>query len=201
MKPIVWEEINDKPANFTDLESGAYVLKVVDAKEELNQSSQWDKVRYDSITIGFDVAEGGDTDFFARNNKPDFTHEHEFKVVDDAAFGQLGSDEKWKYTAWADKFLPAIKASNPNLSGISDVKQLVGCRFGAVVRHRQYTKSNGDDGNTLEIQAFYAAQDIRDGNYSPAKDLDKRKGATAKQAAPAAASPAPAAYDDSDIPF
>ena len=198
MKPIVWSEINDKPANFTDLESGAYVLKVVDAEAKVAQTSQWDKVPYDSITIRFDVAEGAETDFFARNNKPDFTHEHEFKVVDDAAYNSLGSDDKWKYTAWADKFLPSIKASNPNLNGISDVRQLVGCRFGAVVRHRQYTKKNGDDGNALEIQAFYAAQDIREGNFSPAKDIDKREKAAG---APAAASYAPAAYNDADLPF
>ena len=57
----------------------------------------------------------------------------------------------------------------------------------------QVTYASNSDGNTLQIQGFYAADSIRDGSFKEPTDLDKRE---TRKSAPTALS-----YDDAEIPF
>lgn len=184
-----WSEINEPATGYADLPTGGYVCKVVDAWEEQNYTSNFGDT-YDRIVVLFDVAEGEYADFFATNEKPDFTHQHEFRITDDES--RVDERDRWRYHQFLDRFLPAVKASN-DVHGVADVAHLKGLLFGATIRHRYYTKRDGSDGNTLQIQGFYAADSIRDGSFKEPTDLDKRE---TRKSAPNALS-----YDDAEIPF
>lgn len=188
-----WEEIADgAAAEYADLPTGCYVLKVLDAAEERDYQRFGDT--YDRVVIHWDVAEGEYADFFTTNDKPDFTHEHEFRLTDD--IDSIEGNRRFLYTQLYDRFLPAVKASN-DVHGVGDVAQLKGLLFGATVRHRLYTKRDGSDGNVLEIQQFYPAEKMRTMDIPPnamPKDRDRRATATAPK-------PTGKAYEDAEIPF
>ena len=193
MKPINWEEVDDPAYAFADIKSGGYVLKVVSATEEQGYTNQWGDT-YDRIVVCYEIAEGDDAGFFEANNRPSWSHEHEFRIADDIE--SVPERDRWRYEQFLDRFLPAIKSSNDMKGTISDASQLNGLLFGAVLRHRLYTKADGSDGSALQIQSIYSADRIRSGSYTPAKDIDSRK-----EQKPQATTSSATAYSDEDLPF
>ena len=188
MKAINWEEISEGSGGFADIPSGGYVCKVVEVVDEEDYSNNRGDT-YDRIVIRYDIAEGPEADFFARNNKPDFTHEHEFRYNP----ANCGDKFTWSVEQFKRFWNTVLPESNPGWTWDLNPASLKGLKFGATLRHRYYTKGDGDDGSQIQVQGLYGAQAIREGKFTAPKDIDKRE-----KPAPA---PAPhPAYSD-DLPF
>ena len=139
MKAINWEEISEGSGGFADIPSGGYVCKVVEVVDEEDYSNNWGDT-YDRIVIRYDIAEGPEADFFARNNKPDFTHEHEFRYNP----ANCGDKFTWSVEQFKRFWNTVLHESNPGWTWDLNPASLKGLKFGATLRHRYYTKGDGE---------------------------------------------------------
>lgn len=193
MKLINFREVEDGgTGGFAELPTGGYVAKVVAVSDDMGIEPRWGGEPYDAITITYEIAEGENEGFFEKNNRPDWTHQHEFRYDPDQCTDERDAWRPKQFKSWWSRILPE---SNPGFEWDDlhpDPQKFAGLLFGLTVRHRLYTKNNGDDGNQLQVQGFYTADAIRSGNFKKPEDVDVRK---PKQPAPAAA-----IYDE-EIPF
>ena len=186
-----WEAVDEigMGGGFADLPNGGYVCKVLDVYEVPDYTTNAGE-KCTQVKVSWDVAEGENADFFTSNEKPDWTHEVEFYVVDD--IDSISGNRRWLFERWG-KFLASVKMSN-DTAKVTSTDKLVGLLFGATVRHRLYTKKSGEDGSTVELQTYYSTDYIRDGKFKEPTDRDQRQAAPPKQAANKG-------YDDAEIPF
>lgn len=191
MKPINWDEIDEgSGGGFADLPSGGYVLKVTEVVDEDDYTNSWGDT-YDRVVIRYDVAEGQHADFFAKNKRPDFTHEHEFRYNPD----NCGDKYAWSVEQFKSFWNTILPGSNAGWAFDFNPQSMVGKLFGATLRHRYYTKSSGEDGSAIQIQGLYTADRIREGKFKAPADIDRRD---KKAVSPA---PAKSAYSDDELPF
>ena len=185
-----WEAVDEMSGGgYSDLPNGGYVCKVLAVFEVPNHVTNRGE-KCTQFKVAWDVAEGEHADFFTANDKPDWTHEVEFLVLDDP--DSVPGDRRWLFERWG-KFLAAVKMSN-DTSKVKDTRDLEGMLFGATVRHRLYTKKSGEDGSINEFQGYYSTDYIRDGKFREPTDRDQRQAAPPKQTANKG-------YDDAEIPF
>lgn len=190
---IDWEEVEDgNGGGFSELPTGGYVMKVVGVVDEEGRVPRWGGDPYDAIDVVFDVAEGEYADFFAKGKRPDFAHTHEFRWNPAQMTDERDAWRPKQFKSFWSRILPESNDGwEWDMDGAESFKGLL---FGATVRHRKYTKGNGEDGDQLQIQGLYPARKIRDGEFRDPEDYDARK---PKQEA----APAPVADEADELPF
>lgn len=171
------------------LPSGAYVVVIQNAVDHPDEPKPY-------LTITFDIAEGEHAGKWA-NESPDNEWRHSFRQYYNSDFGE----QRLK------AIFEAVEASNPGYRWNWQESTLVGKLCGFVIRHRLYTKKNGEDGTSLDLYDAVPVADVRAGNIVAPPDKDDRDPA-AVAAKAAAAAPVPASYGqgggsvyDEDAPF
>lgn len=163
----------DNAQAYSDTERlpvGGYILKIMDVKY---QENSWGDV----ILLSFDIAEGGQKDFFAANYK-----------------AQTGEDKKWKGTYrlrvpkddgseqdnWAMRrfktVLGSFEDSNSGYHWNWDEQSLKGKLVGALFNNKEY-EFNGRHGFFTNCHSLVTVGKIRSGRFEvPADTLLKNNG-------------------------
>ncbi|WP_321974274.1 hypothetical protein [Paratractidigestivibacter sp.] len=188
MKAINWEEIDDGTGSGNDLPRGGYVMRITKVEDLEDHTNNYGDT-YDGIRIVFEVAEGPQAGFFAKYDKPEFTHEYEFKYS--------GKDVlDWQPKQFKQFWSKTLPQSNPGFEWDMNPASLNGKLFGCTIRHYLYQKQDGGDGERTEVQGFYSADYIRQGKFKEPVDRIQRgytppaQRAEAPAEAPAEATPA-----------
>lgn len=168
MKPYKGFDRNDTYKDVERLPIGGYVLKIMDAREVVND---WGS----TIVISFDIAEGEFKDFFANNYR-----------------NQPGEDKKWKGTyrlrepkddgsesdVWTTRrfntAIVDIEESNQGYHWDWDEAKLKGKLIGALFNNKEY-EFNGRHGFFTNCYGLVPVEKIRSGKFEiPADTLLKR---------------------------
>lgn len=176
MKPINnWNDV--KPSgDFTLLEPGGYVLKILSATNVPDK---------EYLEILYDIAEGPEKGRYGG----DWGKEHPYSH-------RLIRSYKEKAVGMFKAFINAIEASNAGYTWAWEEKTLKGKLFGAVIGLEEYMNDFGEIKNRLAVRSIKKADDIRQGNFT-VPDIKRYK---PKDDVPLEAPPA-GFTDDPDIPF
>lgn len=158
----------DRSNTYKDSERlpiGGYVLKIMEAKEVVNE---WGR----TLVISFDIAEGEYKDFYAQNYR-----------------AQQGEDKKWKgvyrlrvpkddgseQDAWTVKrfntVIVNIEESNPGYHWDWDERKLKGKLIGGIFNNKEY-EFNGRHGFFTNCYSLVEVEKIRSGKFEiPADNL------------------------------
>lgn len=140
-----WEKVEVKGINdFEGLKAGAYVCKIIDAREYTNENTG-----NKSLKVCVDICEGDYIDYFKKiyENNPN-------------------QDKKWdnnatKYLGLAESSLPFFKGfvtvvenSNAGYTWNWDEKTLKGKKVVGVFQPEEYTKQDGTTGVKIRLNSF-----------------------------------------------
>lgn len=194
MKKIDWESVDaGSDGGFADLPNGAYVCRVTDVVDDERHVAPWGGEPYPAIIIRYEIAEGDHKDFFAKNKKPDWLREYEFRY-DPASC----TDERdaWRPGEFKRFWSVVLPESNAGWQWDGTAESFVGKLFGARIRHYRYLKNNGEEGDRLEMASFVTADHARSGEAKVPEDRVSKQLETKR-----AQAGEPAQADDDDIPF
>ncbi len=165
---------------------GGYVIKITGVEDVPSR---------EYLRLTYDIAEGEHAGHYSDSFGKQNAWSHQFvRSYKDAAEGMFKA------------FLNRLEESNKVSHGFtvakwterSDERDFVGLELGVVIQKRLYTNDKGEDKEALEVAAVYAAQDIRNGDYTIPEPRDLRE--TVDEKPKAQAQPAASAYDE-DVPF
>ena len=143
--------------NFEQLPKDAYVLKILNVKEEKNKK---DDGRH--LTIAFDIAEGDYKDFY--REQYDARSDEDKKWPNDALFYLSVPDDDSKAYVWTNwnSFFADLEDSNAGFAFAGDVKtlkgKLIGGKFGI-----EQTVFNGTVYSHTRLRWPCVADDVRNG--------------------------------------
>lgn len=162
MKIKDWTVIEPAKQGGSMLPPGGYVVRITDVEDVPSR---------EYLRFTYDIAEGEHaghySDDFGKNNP--YTHQFVRSYTDRAS-------------AFFSQFLEALELSNRGRFSVAewskrcDEREMIGLEIGVVLQLEQFTNGKGEDKRRLNGAAFYAAQDIRNGDYKALPDLDNRKG-------------------------
>lgn len=146
---------------------GGYVLKILDAKEQKNS---WGDV----LVISFDIAEGEQKDFFAKNYRAQTGEDKKWKgvyrlriPVDDGSEDDEPRQIKFKTV------MKRIEGSNPGFHWDWDERTLKGKLIGALFNNKEYD-FDGRHGFFTNCHSLVTTEKIRSGKFEiPADTLLK----------------------------
>lgn len=144
--------------SFSQLPKGAYVIKILNAKEDKWPSGDT------CVKIAFDIAEGEYAGFYQKIF--DGNTSEDKKWPPDAVFTlNVPSDNSQDYvwTNW-NTFFADLEDSNAGFVFKGDLKTLKGKVIGGLFRIRQ-SEYNGNVYDHTELKWTRAADDVRSGNY------------------------------------
>ena len=144
---------------WEQLPKGAYVIKILDAKEEANKNN-----RGSHLKVAFDIAEGDYAGFYKRAFDND-TREDKKWNNDAVIYLTCPSDGCEQYvTDNFNKFLTAVEDSNEgyhwNWDETTLKNKLVGAKF-----HIEQSEYNGTVYDHTKAKWFIAAQKVREGKF------------------------------------
>ena len=157
-----------KATTYSDNERlpvGGYILKILDAKE---QNNSWGDV----LVISFDIAEGEQKDFFAKNYRAQTSEDKKWKgayrlriPVDD------GSEEDEPRQRRFKTVMSHIEESNQGYHWNWDERTLKGKLIGALFNNKEYD-FNGRHGFFTNCHSLVTVEKIRSGKFEiPADTL------------------------------
>lgn len=189
-KPANWENVKATAPSVV-LPKGAYVIKILDAKEEIYQDRSGGS--FSKLAISFDIAEGDQKDFYACQYRSQTQEEKKWKGVyrvycpkDD------GSPEDSRTQSNFKALMDAIEDSNPgyhwdwNETGLKG--KIVGCLF----RLEEYDFNGYNGWSTRPVYCIPAAK-VRSGDFKLPNDKPLKDRPAAQPAMPE--------IDDGDLPF
>lgn len=143
--------------SYEVLPKGAYVLKILNAKEEKNKSGSGSH-----LTISYDVAEGEQKDFFLRQYKDD-TREDK-KWPNDGTYYMTIPDDNSQSFIWDNwnTFFANLEDSNNGFVFAGDPATLKGKLIGGKMRIEQ-SESNGNIYDHCRLYWTCIAEDVRQG--------------------------------------
>ena len=144
------------------LPAGAYVCKVLSAKEE---TTDWGN----RLVLAIDVDEGEYAGFFRRDYD---SNDHEDKKWRGTYRLSIPADDGSEQDAWKKRafnnFIYAVQESNPGYGWNWDEKALKGKKLGVLYRDKEW-EMNGNTGWTTEAAGSASVEDVRAGNVKPLK--------------------------------
>ena len=148
-----------KGSVFDSLPKGAYVLKILAAKEEPNKNSAGSHIK-----VAFDIAEGEYKDFYKKQFDA-ITDEDKLWPYDGVHNLVAPNDdsEQWMIDAFGT-FVAALEDSNDGYHWDWDESKWKGLVIGALFRNEQ-SESNGNVYDHVRPFWFRSAQSVRDGKY------------------------------------
>lgn len=163
-----------KSAVREHLAAGGYVMKILDAKEEVFQN---DKGTFRKLTISYDVNDGPSKDFFKNDYTSQTGEDKKWHGVFRLSVPEDNDDERasWKKRGFEDAMY-AIEASNTGFHWDWDETKLKGKLVGALYRNREW-EMDGRTGWTTECCKFVPVEDIKGNKFRMPKDkpLDDSK--------------------------
>lgn len=163
--------------SFSQLPKGAYVIKIMDAKEDKWPSGDA------CVKIAFDIAEGEHAGFYQKVFDGNTNEDRKWPA--DAVFTlNVPSDNSQDYvwTNW-NTFFADLEDSNAGFVFGGDLKTLKGKILGGLFRIRQ-TEYNGNVYDHTELRWTRAADDVRSGNYGKMPNDKLLSGGSSKAARP-----------------
>lgn len=166
-KPANWENVKPTAPSMV-LPKGAYVVKIMDAKEETYTDKNGGS--FSKLAISFDIAEGDQKDFYAAQYRSQTQEDKKWKGVyrvycpkDD------GSPEDARTQSNFKALMDAIEESNPgyhwdwNEGGLKG--KIVGCLF----RLEEYNFNGYNGWSTRPVYCIPAAK-VRNGDFKLPND-------------------------------
>lgn len=140
---------------------GGYVLKILDVKFEDNSSKGYN----DKIILSFDIAEGDQKDFFAKQYKAQTGEDKKWKgtyritvPADDGS-----EDDKWKQNRFKT-IISLFEEANNGFHWDWDEQKLKGKVVGALFNDKEYDY-NGRHGFFTNCHSLIAVSRIREGKF------------------------------------
>lgn len=167
MKKKNWSEV-EEASGSSMLPAGGYVVRITDVE---------DFPEKEYLKFTFDVAEGEYAGFFRNDDRP-YVHQFVRSYTD-------------KAEPFFKHFLVCLEESTRGKFKIEewektcDESRLVGLELGVVFQVEDYTNTKGEDRKRMNAEGFYAAQDIRNGDFTVPDPKDTREGVPQASGAPA----------------
>ena len=163
---------NDIYKDVERLPIGGYVLKIMDAREAVNE---WGS----SLIISFDIAEGEYKDFFATNYKAQAVEDKKWKGVYRL---RVPKDDGTEQDDWTRRRFNTVvvnfEESNPGFHWDWDERKLRGKLIGGIFNNKEYDY-NGRHGFFTQCKLLTTVEKIKSGKFTVPEDdlLDKGKSA------------------------
>ena len=195
MKPFEGYKAEKSQAGIDALPAGAYIAKIMGAEVQEYSCG-------DVLVISFDIAEGEFKGHFTAKYKADKGSQYGQKWK--GTFRLNIPSDKSRYPE-SDKrafgnAMWAIEQSNKGYTWAWKEETLKGKMIGVLFRNREWEK-DGNTGWTTECCTLLSVEDVRSGNYKPAKDKPLKQAAAAPKTTPAAAAAVADTIIDDDLPF
>ena len=153
-----YDKTKRRNTSFPQLPKGAYVLRILNAKEDTWQSGD------PCIKIAFDIAEGEYMNFYKKIFENMKSEDKSWPF--DAVFTLSVPTDKSKDYVWTNwnTFFADLEDSNDGFVFKGDLKALKGRLIGGLFRIRQSEK-NGNVYDHTEMYWSASVDDVRSGNY------------------------------------
>lgn len=196
MKDIDFDAVeSNSKGGGTSIPNGAYVARITDVIDDDRHYPRWGGDPYAAIIIRYEIDEGDYKDFFTNNNKPDFTHEYEFRYDPEDCKDERDSWRPREFKAFWSEVLPS---SNDGWKWNMTPNAFKGLKFGVRIRTYRYLTANGEESDLPEVASFITADFARSGKAKVPEDRIQRK---LKEAREEEKKGSAAAINDSDLPF
>ena len=151
---------NNRRKTFEQLPKGAYVVKILSAKEEKWPSGDT------YIKIAFDIAEGDYRGFYNRQYEAARSRSEDAKWPFDAVYNlNVPTDKSEDYVRVNyDTFFADLEDSNNGFVFDGDLKKLSGKLIGGKFANKQ-TEKDGTVYDHIILKWTCVAEDVRTGNY------------------------------------
>lgn len=170
MKVINWDLIEEAGQGVDRLPAGGYVARITAVEDVSGSEYLW---------CEYDIAEGEHAGHYAGVRDMPYVH-------------RFSRSYKEAAQRFFKSFLTALEQSNRGRFSVAqwqaagcDEQAFVGLEIGIVVQDEQYTNTKGEDKTRQNVEGIYAAQDIRNGDYTVPAPKDTRVKVPAAPAAPA----------------
>lgn len=161
MKPINnFENVKSAGGAIENLPAGGYVCEIIKCTEEANKTGKGSH-----LSIQFDVCEGEQTDFFARDWK---AQDREDKYWHGAINQNVPDESSPKYDMqcrFFKTFVMNIEDSNPGYHWAWDEATLKGKKIGVVFGEVEKQSSRGTIYTTTRADSIVSVDAIREGKY------------------------------------
>lgn len=148
---------------FSPLPKGGYVVRIKAADICQNSVGQY-------VKIAADIEEGEHKGYFAR----DFENQKSYQKWHCYYFLSVPNNDGTERDTWSKrKFktcINALETSNPGYKFDWDESKFKGLLVGGLFNYREYVKSDGSIGRSINFAQMVDAERIRSGNYTLPED-------------------------------
>ena len=201
-KPSNWENVK-AAADRIPLPPGAYLVKIIDAREEdVFSKERPGEIAFSVLKIGLDIIEGDFSDFYQRDYEMQQREDKRWKGVLRQYMPKDDGTERDNWTVSRLKALvAAIEESNPGYHFDWDPRSLKGKTAGCLFREEEWA-FNGRTGWKTQPFKLISTEELRKGKYNMP---ERRYLAPKKRPADINIDPAADSFaviaDDEDLPF
>lgn len=191
MKKGNYYDRNNTIKDSRKLPKGAYLCKIISAKEDENQYGS-------RLIIAFDIAEGEYTGFYQEKYNSNTNEDKKWSgVIRLSVPAEDGSEaDAWKIRNF-NTAMVAIEDSNPGYLWDWDEKKLKGKTIGIVFNEKEF---KGNDGRVIAFtqpKRITSVQSVKEGTYYVPKDEPLNETASADGSWISV----PDGVDDDELPF
>lgn len=202
-KPQNWENV--QPARErVPLPAGAYLIKIIDAKQEdVTAKDDPNTILFSVLKIGLDITEGEFAGYYQADFDAQQREEKRWKGVLRQYLPKDDGTEKDAWTASSLKaMVEAVEESNPGFHFDWDEKKLKGKVAGCLFRNEEWA-FDGRSGWTVRPCKLISVETLRSGKYRLPKEkpLPENKRPVSIDIAPDNQDFTPVSADDEDLPF
>lgn len=202
-KPQNWENVQ-AARERVPLPVGAYLIKIIDAKQEdVTAKDDPGTVLFSVLKIGLDITEGEFAGYYQNDYSAQQGEDKRWKGVLRQYLPKDDGTEKDGWTASALKALvEAVEESNPGFHFDWDEKKLKGKVAGCLFRSEEWA-FDGRTGWTTRPYKLISVETLRSGKYRLPKEkpLPENKRPVSIDIAPDNQDFTPVSADDEDLPF
>lgn len=202
-KPQNWENVQ-AARERVPLPAGAYLIKIIDAKQEdVTAKDDPGTVLFSVLKIGLDITEGEFAGYYQNDYSAQQKEDKRWKGVLRQYLPKDDGTEKDGWTASALKALvEAVEESNPGFHFDWDEKKLKGKVAGCLFRSEEWA-FDGRTGWTTRPLKLISVETLRSGKYRLPKEkpLPENKRPVSIDIAPDNQDFTPVSADDEDLPF
>lgn len=202
-KPQNWENVQ-AARERVPLPAGAYLIKIIDAKQEdVTAKDDPGTVLFSVLKIGLDITEGEFAGYYQNDYSAQQKEDKRWKGVLRQYLPKDDGTEKDGWTASALKALvEAVEESNPGFHFDWDEKKLKGKVAGCLFRSEEWA-FDGRTGWTTRPFKLISVETLRSGKYRLPKEkpLPENKRPVSLDISPDSQDFTPVSADDEDLPF
>lgn len=153
-----YDEAQAFTGEYEKIEPGAYICKIIDAKEEKSQSGR------KMLVIAFDIAEGDHKDFYKRKFDSNKGTDAKWQGV----YRQLLDSEK--AASYLKGIMTSLEESNTGFVWNWDESKLKGLKFGGLFGREEYEKMDGTRNFATKLRFIRSVESVRSGKFEIPQD-------------------------------